>query len=355
MSPLAPTDLARFDRVRAVRFVDGQLQLLDQRLLPAQQHWLSCHDAAATAAAITDLVVRGAPAIGIAAAYGAALAARQRAREAATATEFQRLWDADLNLLQAARPTAVNLAWALQRVRLVSSGLPAEQAAARALAEAAEIAAEDLAANYRMAELGAAYLAQGCGVLTHCNTGSLATGGLGTALGVIRAGVACGRIDAVYAAETRPWLQGSRLTLWELLEDGIPARLIADGAGAWLIASGKVQWVITGADRVCANGDAANKIGTLAHAVAARHFGARFMVVCPWSTVDMNTPDGSRIEIEERAGEELLSVAGQRIAAPGAQAWNPVFDVTPAELIDVLVTERGAIEKPDREKIAALR
>jgi methylthioribose-1-phosphate isomerase len=355
MTDFAPIDLAPYDRVRAVRYAEDHLELLDQRLLPARQEWLSCLGAADTAQAITDLVVRGAPAIGIAAAYGAALAARQRAHEAADEAEFRRLWDADLALLQAARPTAVNLAWALHRVHLVCTGLPPEQAAARALAEAVEISAEDLAANYRMAELGAAYLANGSGVLTHCNTGSRATGGLGTALGVIRAGVASGRIAAVYSAETRPWLQGSRLTLWELLEDGIEAQLIADGAGAWLIASGKVHWVITGADRVCANGDVANKIGTLAHAVAARHFGARFMVVCPWSTVDLHTADGSQIEIEERSGEELLGVAGQRIAAAGAQAWNPVFDVTPADLVDVLVTERGAIEKPDREKIAALR
>ena len=348
------SDLQRFDRVRAVRYDGEHLQLLDQRRLPATQTWLRCTGAADTAQAITDLVVRGAPAIGIAAAYGAALAARARLAESTDPAQFSSGWAADLALLQAARPTAVNLAWALQRVAAVCAGLDPQQTTARALAEAEAIAAEDVAANYRMAELGAAFLAPGCGVLTHCNTGSLATGGLGTALGVVRAGVAAGRVSSVYAAETRPWLQGSRLTLWELLEDGIDARLIADGAGAWLFASGRAQWLIVGADRVCANGDAANKIGTLAHAVAARHFGARVMVVAPWSTVDLATAEGAQIEIEERAGEELLAVAGQRIAAPGGQAWNPVFDVTSAGLIDVLVTERGALEKPDVAGIARL-
>lgn len=345
-------DLKQFDRVRAVRFDGQRLQLLDQRRLPAEQSWLPCEGAADAARAISDLVVRGAPAIGITAAYAAALAARNRA--AAAAGDFAAGWAADLRLLAAARPTAVNLAWALRRVAAACRGLAPGDCVVRAFTEAQAIADEDLAANYRMAEIGSAYLQPGCGVLTHCNTGSLATGGLGTALGVVRAGVAGGRVAQVYAAETRPWLQGSRLTLWELLEDGIEARLIADGAGAWLFASGRAQWLIVGADRVCANGDAANKIGTLAHAVAARQFGAKVMVVAPWSTVDLETASGSAIEIEERSAEELLGIGGQRIAAPGAQAWNPVFDVTPASLIDVLVTERGAVESPTLAGIAAL-
>jgi methylthioribose-1-phosphate isomerase len=220
--------------------------------------------------------------------------------------------------------------------------------------EAELIDAEDLAANYRMAAIGAAYIEPGSGVLTPCNTGSLATSGLGTALGVIRAAYAQGKLSQVYAGETRPWLQGARLTVWELLEDGIPACLIADGAGAYLMSLGRVRWVIVGADRICANGDTANKIGTLSLAVAARQFGARMMIVAPTSTVDFATPDGSAIHIEERDPRELTEYAGIRVAAPGVQAWNPVFDVTPASLIDVIVTERGAVERPNAERMRAL-
>ena len=199
--------------------------------------------------------------------------------------------------------------------------------------------AEDLIA----ASLGAALIEPGSGVLTHCNTGSLATAGFGTALGVIRAGVAEGRIERVYASETRPWLQGARLTVWELLQDGIPATLIADGAAAHLMKTGAVQWVIVGADRICANGDTANKIGTYSHAIAARHHGAKVMVVAPSSTVDMATARGEDIEIEMRDPAELLSVSGTRTVAEGVQAWNPVFDVTPAGLVDAIVTERGVV------------
>lgn len=338
--------LARYDRVRALRFEGQQLMLLDQRRLPASSDWLAMTDHRQVAQAITDLVVRGAPAIGIAAAYGLVLAAHSIAR---LPLEQRRSAFVEAAAhLRAARPTAVNLMWAIDRL-LARCGADPEPEAVEA--EARAIDAEDLAANYRMARLGAAYLAEGSGVLTHCNTGSLATAGLGTALGVIRAGWAAGRIREVHAGETRPWLQGARLTAWELLEDGIPARLISDGAGAWLLAQGRTQWVIVGADRICANGDVANKIGTLSLAVAARHFGARTMVVAPASTVDLHTPDGSAIHIEERDPRELLEYAGQRVAAPGVAAWNPVFDVTPAALVDVIVTEKGAIEKPDAAKM----
>jgi len=220
--------------------------------------------------------------------------------------------------------------------------------------EAAAIEAEDLAANRRMGALGAALVAPGSGVLTHCNTGSLATAGFGTALGVIRAGVAQGRIARVFASETRPWLQGARLTAWELLQDGIPATLIADGAAAHLMKGGAVQWVVVGADRICANGDVANKIGTYSHAIAARHHGVKVMVVAPSSTVDMATARGEDIEIEMRDPAELLSVAGHRTVAEGVPAWNPVFDVTPAGLIDAIVTERGVVEHPDAARMAAL-
>ena len=340
------------DAVRAVVWREDALELLDQRLLPTVERYRRLTSAADVAQAIRDMVVRGAPAIGIAAAYGVVLAAR--ARYTVDAAGWRMTVGSDLATLAAARPTAVNLFWALRRMERAiacSSGDPV----AALLAEARAIHEEDLAANRRMGQLGAALLGERGAVLTHCNTGSLATAGLGTALGVIRAAFAQGKLSQVYAGETRPWLQGARLTVWELLQDQIPACLIGDSAGAWLLAQGKVQWVIVGADRICANGDTANKIGTLSLAVAARHFGARFMVVAPTSTVDFGTADGSAIHIEERDPRELTEYAGVRVAAPGVAAWNPVFDVTPASLIDVIVTERGAVERPDAERMRALR
>jgi methylthioribose-1-phosphate isomerase len=221
-------------------------------------------------------------------------------------------------------------------------------------AEARAIEAEDLAANRRMGKLGADLLGAHAGVLTHCNTGSLATAGFGTALGVIRAGVAEGKVDKVFASETRPWLQGARLTAWELNADGIPVTLIADGAGAHLMGTGAVQWLVVGADRICANGDVANKIGTYHHAIAARHHGVKVMVVAPSSTVDMAMASGAGIHIEERDPAELMGVGGNRHVAEGVAAFNPVFDVTPAALVDALVTEKGVILAPDTAKMRAV-
>ena len=341
--------LARFDRVRALRFDAQGLALLDQRALPSSSIWLPMASADDVIDAIRALIVRGAPAIGIAAAYALVLAAREYTSLAA---EVRSAAFAEIAArLRAARPTAVNLMWAVDRMLARCGNDPEPRKVQR---EAELIDAEDLAANYRMALTGAAYIEPGSGVLTHCNTGSLATAGLGTALGVIRAAYAQGKLTQVYAGETRPWLQGARLTVWELLQDGIPACLIADGAGAYLMSLGRARWVIVGADRICANGDTANKIGTLSLAVAARHFGARTMVVAPTSTVDFSTPDGSAIHIEERDPRELTEYAGVRVAAAGVQAWNPVFDVTPAELIDVIVTERGAVERPNAQRMRAL-
>ncbi|MHA6203246.1 S-methyl-5-thioribose-1-phosphate isomerase [Dyella soli] len=333
-------DFDRYDRIRAVQWQGDHLRLLDQRLLPQEERWIDCSSAAQVTQAIRDLAVRGAPAIGIAAAWGVVLAARQG----------QPL-EGVLAMLRAARPTAVNLMWALDRMKArIASGADA----AALEREAQAIQAEDLAANRHMGELGASLIAPNSGVLTHCNTGSLATAGYGTALGVIRAGVAAGRIEHVYAGETRPWQQGARLTMWELVRDGIPARLIADSAAAHLMRSGVVQWVIVGADRIAANGDTANKIGTYQLAIAARHHGVKFMVVAPSSTVDMATASGEDIEIELRDAAELLSVAGKRTVVEGADAWNPVFDVTPAGLIDAIVTERGVIERPNALAMQAL-
>ena len=333
-------DYDRYDRIRAVQWQGDHLRLLDQRLLPREERWIDCADARQITQAIRDLAVRGAPAIGIAAAWGVALAAKQGEP-----------LDEVLATLRAARPTAVNLMWALDRMK---KRIAAGADAAALVREAQAIQDEDLAANRKMGELGAALIRTHSGVLTHCNTGSLATAGYGTALGVIRAGVAMGRIDHVYAGETRPWQQGARLTMWELVRDGIPAQLIADSAAAHLMKSGAVQWVIVGADRIAANGDTANKIGTYQLAIAAKYHGVKFMVVAPSSTVDMATGTGEEIEIELRDPAELLGTAGQRTVVEGAQAWNPVFDVAPAELIDAIVTERGVIERPNSLAMQAM-
>ena len=344
-------DYARYDRVRPIRWTGDALELLDQRALPFASTHVRAETPEAVADAIHALVVRGAPAIGIAAAWGAVLAAR--GVESASGAEALAAIEPDLQRLAAARPTAVNLAWALARMRsaLVAAGADWREAMIR---EARAIETEDLAANHGMGRAAAALIEPGSGVLTHCNTGSLATAGFGTALGVIRAGVAEGRIDHVYAGETRPWNQGARLTVWELQQDGIDATLIADAAASHLMKSGRVQWVIVGADRICANGDTANKIGTYQLAIAARHHGVKFMVVAPSSTVDMATASGEEIEIEERDPAELLSFRGERTVAEGVPAWNPVFDVTPHTLIDALVTERGIVHDPDAASMQAM-
>ncbi len=343
-------DYARYDRIRPILWTGETLDLLDQRKLPFQVEHLSSHDSDEVAAAIHSLAVRGAPAIGIAAAWGVVLAGRQI--DAADGAEAALKLEPALQRLNAARPTAVNLAWALARMRraMQSAGANWRQVLER---EAQAIAEEDLAANRRMGALGAALINEGSGVLTHCNTGSLATAGFGTALGVIRAGVAQQRIAKVFAGETRPWQQGARLTVWELQQDGIDATLIADSAASHLMKTGAVQWVVVGADRICANGDTANKIGTYQLAIAARHHGVKFMVVAPSSTVDMDTASGDLIEIEERDPAEMLGIGGTRIVAEGIHAWNPVFDVTPGEFIDAIVTEKGVIEQPDEARMRA--
>ncbi|MET0290487.1 MAG: S-methyl-5-thioribose-1-phosphate isomerase [Pseudoxanthomonas sp.] len=344
-------DYARYDRIRPLLWTGDALELLDQRRLPFTVEHLSCRTSDEVAAAIHALAVRGAPAIGIAAAWGTVLAGREV--DADDGAQAAQKLEPALQRLNAARPTAVNLAWALARMRrvLVAAGADWRQVIER---EAQAIAEEDLAANRHMGELGAALIGQESGVLTHCNTGSLATAGFGTALGVIRAGVAQGKILKVFADETRPWQQGARLTVWELQQDGIEATLIADSAASHLMKTGAVQWVVVGADRICANGDTANKIGTYQLAIAARHHGLKFMVVAPSSTVDMDTADGDAIEIEERDPGELYGIGGVRTVAEGIKAWNPVFDVTPGALIDAIVTEKGVVERPDLVRMRAL-
>lgn len=340
------------DRIRAVEWSEAGLKLLDQRLLPCLKQWVTLRDVEGVANAIRDMVVRGAPAIGVTAAYGVVLAGQ--ARYAASPRTWKQDIEADLQTLARSRPTAVNLFWALERMKNFIATLPEGDPGVALVEEATRIHDEDIAANRSMGALGAELIKPGSLVLTHCNTGSLATGGFGTALGVIRAAYSAGKIEHVYADETRPWLQGARLTAWELVEDDIPVTLIAEGAAASLLRQGRVKWVIVGSDRIAANGDVANKIGTYSLAVLARHHGVKFMVVAPTTTVDMNLSSGDQIPIEERAEEEVLSLAGHRIAPEGVRAWNPSFDVTPAELVDAIVTERGVVLAPNTAKMTQM-
>jgi methylthioribose-1-phosphate isomerase len=337
----------------AIVWHDGRFYLLDQRVLPQREEFLACNSAAEVADAIRDMVVRGAPAIGVTAAFGVVLTARER--HADDPANWRREIEPDLERLAASRPTAVNLFWALQRMRGAIERLPADQPPFEVLLEEAKaIHREDVAANHRMGELGAALIEGPTEVITHCNAGALATGGYGTALGVIRSAYAAGKISRVLADETRPWLQGARLTAWELRQDGIPVTLQVDAAAASRMARGGVGWVIVGSDRIAANGDVANKIGTYGLAVAARCHGVKFMVAAPTTTIDMQASSGAEIPIEERDPEEVLSCGGKRVGTPGVDAWNPVFDVTPAALVDAIVTEKGVVSAPNEEKIAAL-
>jgi methylthioribose-1-phosphate isomerase len=333
----------------AIVWHDGRLQLLDQRYLPEDANFLSCDSAAAVAQAIASMVVRGAPAIGIAAAFGAVLAARDAFEN--YGGDWRHHVERDLERLAASRPTAVNLFWALKRMRRTMDSVDSGDPAAALLAEAKAIHVEDRAANRRMGALGADLIEGPTDVITHCNAGALATGGYGTALGVIRSAHAAGRIRRVYADETRPWMQGSRLTAWELHQSGIPVTLQTDGAAASLMAAGEVGWVVVGSDRIAANGDVANKIGTYMLAVLARYHGVRFMVAAPTSTIDMAVANGADIPIEERAESEVFACGGRTMAPLGVEARNPVFDVTPASLVDAIVTERGVILAPDADKL----
>lgn len=343
------------EKVKAIDWRDGTLYLLDQRVLPFDETWHPYTSAEGVAEAIRTMVVRGAPAIGISAAYGIVLAVIDRLAEGG---DWQMALEEDFDLLANSRPTAVNLFWALNRMRERLYRLKDHEDPLKVMeAEAVAIHLSDREANLTMAQLGAELIRKHQGnlqtVLTHCNTGALATGGFGTALGVIRAAHLEGMIERVYVDETRPWLQGSRLTAWELVNEGIPVTLNADSAAAHLMKTKGITWVIVGADRITANGDVANKIGTYQLAVAAMHHGVRFMVVAPSSTIDMNLASGDDIPIEERDGRELLEVGGTRVGAD-VDAFNPVFDVTPADLIDAIVTEKGIVERPDTAKMALL-
>ncbi len=331
--------------------------LLDQRELPGREVYLAYGSADEVALAIRAMVVRGAPAIGIAAAYGMALAARAAVAAASTG-EPERFLDAMREAaarLEASRPTAVNLAWAVRRMLEAAERLAAAPPAERArdLAEVARaIHREDVDACRAMGRVGAARLPAEGTVLTHCNAGALATGGYGTALGVIRAGVESGKRLRVLADETRPYLQGARLTAWELFADGIPVEVITDGMAAHFMKRGEIAAVVVGADRIARNGDVANKIGTYGVACLAHAHGVPFYVAAPWSTVDLATPDGAAIPIEERSRDEVARIGGALVLPEGVGARHPAFDVTPARLVTAIFTERGEAAPAE---IAALR
>jgi len=342
------------EEIIPIKWADNALYLLDQRVLPQQEVWLSYDSADLVADAISTMVVRGAPAIGVTAAFGVVLAARQAWQQAGE--QWQQAIDDALEKLAESRPTAVNLFWAIERMKRLLDELPEDaDPEAALLAEAMLIHQQDIAANKTMGSYGAELLGFSSSVLTHCNAGALATGGYGTALGVIRSGYSEGKIAHVYANETRPWLQGARLTAWELVQENIPVTIQSESAAASLMASGKLDWIIVGADRIAANGDVANKIGTYMLAILAKYHNVKMMVAAPTSTIDWQIQDGSQIPIEQRPAEEVKMLNGQAIAPEGVAVSNPAFDVTPAELIDAIVTEKGVVVSPSIETMTTIK
>ncbi len=336
---------------------DGEVVMIDQRKLPSKEVYVRCRTAKDVARAIRAMVIRGAPAIGVAAAMGVALDVRRSRATGTTqlATEFYRTCD----LLAATRPTAVNLFWAIERMkRVFAGGMRAGRSTTelQALidAEAARLHDEDVANCRAIGRHGASVVPAEARVLTHCNAGALATGGYGSALGVIRAAVEAGKRVAVYADETRPFLQGARLTAWELIRDGIDTTVITDGMAGSLMRAGLVDVVVVGADRIAANGDVANKIGTYTVAVLAREHGVPFYVAAPLSTIDLSTPDGSGIPIEERDAKEMTHMGASQLVPEGAAVWNPAFDVTPASFVAGIITERGICRPPFAESLKHL-
>jgi methylthioribose-1-phosphate isomerase len=330
--------------IRPIEYRDGAIRMIDQRLLPTQEVWIQYRDYQSVAEAIRSMVVRGAPAIGVAAAFGVAFGARDIA--AAGFGEFYAELEKVCATLAATRPTAVNLFWALDRMRTRArqlAGSPLDDIRTELLNEALAVAAEDEAINRAMGRHGAVLIPDGARILTHCNAGALATGGYGTALGVIRAAVESGKSVSVLADETRPFLQGARLTAWELHKDGIPVTLICDNMAGALMRQGEIDGVIVGADRIAANGDVANKIGTYSVAVLAREHGLPFYVAAPLSTIDRNIADGDQIPIEERDAIEVTHCGATRLAPEGIRVRNPAFDVTPARLVTAIITERGVV------------
>ncbi len=326
-------ETAKGVHVTPLRWTGNSLQLLDQRLLPTEEKWIDCRDAASVAKAIKDMVIRGAPAIGVAAAFGMALA-----DDVPAAAE----------MLRATRPTAVNLSWAIERM------LDAHERGDDLVKEAEKMFEQDVEANRRLGRFGAELLGHRTTVLTHCNAGALATAGYGTALGVVRAAVESGKAIDVYADETRPYMQGARLTAWELQQEGIDVTVITDNMAGHFFQQESFDVVIVGADRIAANGDTANKIGTYTVAVLAKAHGVPFYVAAPASTIDVNCPSGDVIPIEERSGSEVSEAFGKRITPEGVAVRHPAFDVTPARLITAIITDRGVLWPPFEKSIAGI-
>ncbi len=376
-------------KIETLRWANNKLEMIDQRILPAAFEYIAYDSAASVAEGIRSMVVRGAPAIGVAAAYGVALEALRLSKllppcrgkvgmgvdereddNVSTpalalplqgggdrVVNFNAGMEAGFTVLAQSRPTAVNLFWALKRMRGVWESMRGQGNAAvaeRLLAEAHEILAEDIRINRAMGAFGAELLADGARVLTHCNAGALATAGWGTALGVFRSAVEAGKKISVIADETRPFLQGARLTAWEMVQENIPVTLITDNMAGYMMAHGEVDAVVVGTDRVASNGDVANKIGTYMVAVLAHRHNIPFYVACPLSTIDMTIAGGADIPIEERAVDEVKGFRDYQWAAEGVSIRNPAFDVTPAELVTALITEKGVVRQPDREKLRAL-
>jgi len=341
--------------IKTLEWTEAGVRFIDQTKLPTEEAYVTCKSYEEVADAIRTMIVRGAPAIGVAAAMGVALGTLQSS--AKTMPELEREFDTVCNVLAGTRPTAVNLFWAIRRMRDRFEQLraqPLEKIRQELVAEAQRMLVEDIAANQAMGQHGAVLMPSSGGVLTHCNAGALATAGYGTALGVIRAAVESGKQIEVFADETRPFLQGSRLTAWELMKDNIPTTLIADNMAGAMMRLGKIDAVVVGADRIAANGDVANKIGTYTVAVLAKEHGIPFYVAAPISTVDLNTTDGSKIPIEQRASTEVTHLAGKQIAPDAVRVENPAFDVTPSKYVTAIITERGVARAPYQESLAEL-
>ena len=334
-------------KFKTIEWKGNYIRLLDQRRLPGEVRYLKCRDASSVARAIRTMAIRGAPAIGVAAAMGIALAAKKT--RPCQPRAFRAAMDRVCDLMGRTRPTAVNLFWAIHRMKQVldeTSFSSLGEIRAKLEAEALRIYGEDIEGNRKIGEYGKALIKDGCGVLTHCNAGALATAGYGTALGVIYAAWSEGKEFKVFADETRPMLQGARLTAWELVQEKIPVTVITDNMAGWLMKRGRISLIVVGADRIARNGDVANKIGTYSLAILAKFHGVPFYVAAPTSTLDLTIASGADIPIEERSPEEVTYFRRKRIAPEKVSAFNPAFDVTPHTLIEGIITEKGIIRKP---------
>jgi methylthioribose-1-phosphate isomerase len=341
--------------IKTVEWTDAGVRFIDQTKLPTEEIYVTCKTYEEVADAIRTMIVRGAPAIGVTAAMGVALGVRDS--QAQDLAALKKDLDHICDVLAATRPTAVNLFWGIRRMKAKFDEVRAKPVAEiqrTLVSEACQMLAEDIAANQSMGKYGAVLLPSSGGILTHCNAGALATCGYGTALGVIRAAVDSGKKLHVFADETRPFLQGSRLTAWELMKDGIPTTVIADNMAGAIMRQGKIDAVVVGADRIAANGDVANKIGTYGVAILAKEHGIPFYVAAPFSTVDLNTPDGSQIPIEQRSSKEVTHMAGKQITPEGVRVENPAFDVTPHQYVTAIITERGVVRAPYSETLRAM-